>query len=224
MTVPTSLGSLSTTASSNPPDGAESASLIDDYLRSVFALLLGGLTPYTATVTAGSTIAIPDNCLSAHIDGSASDISAVSGGYHNRMILLTTNTRQTLKHNSNLYMMDSQRDAYFWPGDLVLLSIDKTSGTLGVVRAHLRGNGGTYRTPATSLVSMPAGTTTVLVDHNLGVIPREADCSMTLVSASDTANDNTLRISGRSSTQISISRPSAVSPVTFVVNIDARYP
>ena len=224
MTVPTSLGDLSTTAGSNPPDGAESVSLIDDYLRATFALLRGGLTPSTASITAGATLAIPDNCLTAHIDGSSSDISAVSGGYHGRAILLTTNTRQKLVHNTNLYMMEGQRDAYFWPGDMVLLTIDKTSGTLGVVRAHVRGNGGIYRTPEGANILMSAGTSSVVITHNLGVTPRHADINIIPMAVSGTATDNDYYISARSTTQVTISRATSVGSVQFALSIDARMP
>lgn len=224
MTVPTSLGDLSTTASSNPPDGAESASLTDDYLRATLALLRGGLTPSTASITAGTTLAIPDNCLSAHIDGSTSNISAVSGGYHGRLILLTTNTLQKLIHGSTLYMMDRQQDAYFWPGDAVLLSIDKSSGTLGVVRAHMRGNGGTYRTAEGSYLTMFAGQSTVTITHNLGVTPKYADVTITLYIPSSTATDNDLYVYSRSTTQVTIGRPTSAGTVRFAVGIDVRMP
>jgi hypothetical protein len=100
MPIPTSLVDLSTTAALNSPAGTENAGTMDDYFRAYAALLKLTATP-AASITAASSLAIPNDGATLHITGNAT-ISAFTGGSDGRVILLTVGSAVTLVHGASL--------------------------------------------------------------------------------------------------------------------------
>jgi hypothetical protein len=103
MAVPSSLSDLSTTAASNAPSGSESiGTSLDDYLRSIQAIIKQGVSK-GSDITAASTISPAATSSYFAVTGNTT-ISGISDSWNGRIVVLKFSGTPQLTHSSGLIL------------------------------------------------------------------------------------------------------------------------
>ena len=107
MAIPTTIESLSTTASSNGPSGSDDRSTADDGLRYAYAFIRQTVS-LGANIASASTITPPSTGYAFNITGATtSNTSASTNSWDGRLILLIFAGALQLTHSSNLALPGS---------------------------------------------------------------------------------------------------------------------
>lgn len=101
MSIPVSLSELSKTAASNPPDGSvETVRTMDDYLRTIFALMRAGFTS-AGSIAVASSVAVPSDGLLLRLTGGGT-VTVLTGGFADRTVLLQCDAATSFTHATAL--------------------------------------------------------------------------------------------------------------------------